>query len=62
MMVVLDSLTPDERVCFVLHDVFELPFKEIAPIVDRSAPAARQLASRARRRVRGQTPDPEIPR
>jgi RNA polymerase sigma-70 factor (ECF subfamily) len=50
---VLDALTPAERVAFVLHDVFAVPFDEIAPIVGRSADAARQLASRARRRVRG---------
>jgi len=54
LMVVLESLTPPERVAFVLHDVFAVPFEEIAPIVDRSPEAARQLASRARRRVRGQ--------
>jgi len=53
LFVVLDSLTPAERVAFVLHDVFALPFDEIAPIVDRSPTATRQLASRARRRVRG---------
>ncbi|HYE85045.1 MAG TPA: sigma-70 family RNA polymerase sigma factor [Vicinamibacterales bacterium] len=49
---VLDTLTPAERVAFVLHDMFDLSFDEIAPIVERSAAAARQLASRARRRVR----------
>ncbi len=54
MLVVLESLTPPERVAFVLHDVFGVAFEEIAPIVDRSPAAARQLASRARRRVRGQ--------
>jgi hypothetical protein len=48
---VLDTLTPPERVAFVLHDMFGVPFEEIAPIVGRNAPAARQLASRARRRV-----------
>src|SRR4051795_7165766 len=53
MLVVLDSLTPAERVAFVLHDVFGVPFDEIAPIVGRTPAAARQLASRARRRVRG---------
>lgn len=53
LLVVLDTLTPAERLAFVLHDVFGLPFDEIAPIVDRSPIAARQLASRARRRVRG---------
>jgi RNA polymerase sigma-70 factor (ECF subfamily) len=53
LLVVLDQLAPAERVAFVLHDVFDLPFETIAPIVDRSPEAARQLASRARRRVRG---------
>jgi RNA polymerase sigma factor (sigma-70 family) len=53
LLVVLDTLSPAERVAFVLHDVFDLPFEEIAPIVDRTPEAARQLASRARRRVRG---------
>src|SRR5215207_9803936 len=48
LLVVLDTLTPAERVAFVLHDVFAIPFYQIAPIVDRSAPATRQLASRAR--------------
>ena len=52
LLVVLDKLSPAERVAFVLHDVFDLPFDEIAPIVDRTPDAARQLASRARRRVR----------
>jgi RNA polymerase sigma-70 factor, ECF subfamily len=52
LLVVLDTLSPAERVAFVLHDVFDLPFEEIAPIVDRTPEAARQLASRARRRVR----------
>src|SRR3954468_20095303 len=59
MQVVLDALTPAERVCFVLHDVFAVPFDEIAPIVGRSPEAARQLASRARRRVRG-APVPDV--
>jgi RNA polymerase sigma factor (sigma-70 family) len=54
LLVVLDTLTPGERVALVLHDVFGVSFEEIAPIIGRSAPAARQLASRARRRVRGQ--------
>jgi RNA polymerase sigma-70 factor, ECF subfamily len=49
---VLDTLSPAERIAFVLHDMFGVPFEEIAPIVGRNAPAARQLASRARRRVR----------
>jgi RNA polymerase sigma factor (sigma-70 family) len=53
LLVVLDRLTPAERLAFVLHDMFALPFEEIAPIVGRSATATRQLASRARRRVRG---------
>jgi RNA polymerase sigma-70 factor (ECF subfamily) len=53
LLVVLDKLAPAERVAFVLHDMFDLPFDEIAPIVGRSPTAARQLASRARRRVRG---------
>jgi RNA polymerase sigma-70 factor (ECF subfamily) len=53
LLVVLDRLTPAERLAFVLHDMFAMPFEEIAPIVGRSAEAARQLASRARRRVRG---------
>ena len=53
LLVVLDRLAPAERLAFVLHDIFGLPFDEIAPIVGRSAEAARQLASRARRRVRG---------
>jgi RNA polymerase sigma factor (sigma-70 family) len=52
LLVVLDTLTPAERVAFVLHDVFAVPFDQIAPIVDRSTPATRQLASRARARVR----------
>jgi RNA polymerase sigma factor (sigma-70 family) len=53
LIVVLDTLTPAERVAFVLHDMFDIPFGEIAPMVGRSAVAARQLASRARRQVRG---------
>jgi RNA polymerase sigma-70 factor (ECF subfamily) len=53
LLVVLDRLTPAERLAFVLHDMFALPFEEIAPIVGRSVEATRQLASRARRRVRG---------
>jgi len=56
LLVVLDMLTPAERVAFVLHDTFGLPFGEIAAITGRSPAAARQLASRARRRVRGTTP------
>src|SRR5258707_10014872 len=53
LLVVLDRLSPAERLAFVLHDVFAMPFDEIAPIVERSETATRQLASRARRRVRG---------
>ncbi|HEX3238275.1 MAG TPA: RNA polymerase sigma factor SigJ [Gaiellaceae bacterium] len=56
LLVVLDTLTPAERLAFVLHDMFGLPFDEIAPILERSPAATRQLASRARRRVRGATP------
>src|SRR5581483_3644860 len=55
MMVVLDTLAPAERLAFVLHDMFAVPFAEIAPVVGRSPEAARQLASRARRRVQGAT-------
>jgi len=53
LLVVLETLSPAERLAFVLHDMFAVPFEEIAPIVERSPTAARQLASRARRRVRG---------
>ncbi len=59
LLVVLESLTPAERLAFVLHDMFALPFEEIAPIVERSPEATRQLASRARRRVRGAAPAPD---
>src|ERR687889_1195556 len=59
LLVVLETLTPAERLAFVLHDTFAVPFDEIAPIVGRSPAAARQLASRARRRVRGATPAPD---
>jgi len=59
LLIVLDTLTPAERLAFVLHDMFDVPFEEIAPIVDRSPTAARKLASRARQRVRGAAPDPE---
>jgi RNA polymerase sigma factor (sigma-70 family) len=65
LLVVLDALTPAERLAFVLHDMFELPFEEIAPMVGRTPAAARQLASRARRRVKGAevpAPDPDLPR
>jgi len=56
LLVVLETLTPSERLAFVLHDMFGVPFEEIAPIVERNPAAARQLASRARRRVRGVEP------
>jgi RNA polymerase sigma-70 factor (ECF subfamily) len=59
LLVVLDSLTPAERLAFVLHDLFAVPFDEIAPVLDRTPEATRQLASRARRRVRGSTADPD---
>ena len=59
LLVVLETLEPAERLAFVLHDVFGMPFDEIAPIVDRSAVAARQLASRARRRVQSRAPNPD---
>ncbi|HEY1571849.1 MAG TPA: sigma-70 family RNA polymerase sigma factor [Pseudonocardiaceae bacterium] len=63
LLVVLDTLTPAERIAFVLHDLFGVSFDEIAPVVERSPAAARQLASRARRRVRGaDTPDPDLGR
>jgi RNA polymerase sigma-70 factor (ECF subfamily) len=65
LLVVLDTLAPAERLAFVLHDMFELPFEEIAPMVGRSPAAARQLASRARRRVKGAdipTADPDLAR
>lgn len=59
LLVVLESLTPPERLAFVLHDVFGMPFDEIAPVVERSPAATRQLASRARRRVRAEAPEPD---
>jgi RNA polymerase sigma-70 factor, ECF subfamily len=59
LLVVLDRLSPAERLAFVLHDMFGVPFEEIAPIVERSSAATRQLASRARRRVRGLGADAE---
>jgi RNA polymerase sigma factor (sigma-70 family) len=65
LLVVLDSLSPAERLAFVLHDMFDLPFEEIAPMVGRTPAAARQLASRARRRVKGAelpAPDPDLAR
>jgi RNA polymerase sigma factor (sigma-70 family) len=63
LLVVLDTLTPAERLAFVLHDLFAVPFEEIAPILDRSSAAARQLASRARRRLQGApAPDTDLAR
>jgi RNA polymerase sigma-70 factor (ECF subfamily) len=65
LQVVLETLTPAERLAFVLHDMFGLPFDEIAPMVERSPAMARQLASRARRRVRGaepSAPEPDVGR
>jgi RNA polymerase sigma factor (sigma-70 family) len=59
LLVVLETLSPPERLAFVLHDIFAVPFDEIAPIVDRSPEAARQLASRARRRVRAENTVPD---
>jgi RNA polymerase sigma factor (sigma-70 family) len=59
LVVVLETLSPAERLAFVLHDMFAVPFEEIAPIVDRSPAAARQLASRARRRVRAERTVPD---
>ncbi|HUO38131.1 MAG TPA: sigma factor-like helix-turn-helix DNA-binding protein [Mycobacterium sp.] len=59
LFVVLDTLAPAERLAFVLHDVFAVPFDEIAPIIERSPAAARQLASRARRRVRSEQAIPD---
>src|SRR3954468_15911000 len=62
LLVVLETLNPAERLAFVLHDMFDVSFEEIAPIVGRSPTAARQLASRARRRVRGAAPAPDTDR
>jgi len=65
LLVVLDRLSPAERIAFVLHDLFDFPFDVVAPMLDRSTDAARQLASRARRRVQGAeipTPDPDLAR
>jgi RNA polymerase sigma-70 factor (ECF subfamily) len=64
LLVVLETLTPAERLAFVLHDLFAVPFDEIGAMIERSPDAARQLASRARRRVRGRAPlpDPDIAR
>ena len=61
MLIVLETLTPPERLAFVLHDTFGLPFEQIAPIVQRSPVATRQLASRARRQLRGATASAEVP-
>ena len=64
LLVVLETLNPAERLAFVLHDMFAVPYDEIAPMVDRTPEAARQLASRARRRVQGEVPvaDPDVGR
>jgi RNA polymerase sigma factor (sigma-70 family) len=64
LLIVLDTLSPAERLALVLHDMFAVPFDEIAPIVDRSPEAARQLASRARQRLQGErtAPDPDLAR
>jgi RNA polymerase sigma-70 factor (ECF subfamily) len=59
LLVVLETLAPRERVAFVLHDMFAVPFDEIGPVIDASPAAARQLASRARRAVQGAAPDPD---
>ncbi|WP_328862183.1 sigma-70 family RNA polymerase sigma factor [Streptomyces sp. NBC_00306] len=59
LLVVLDMLTPAERLAFVLHDMFAVPFDEIGPMLERSPAAVRQLASRARRRIKGGTPAPD---
>ena len=61
LLVVLDTLAPAERLAFVLHDMFAVPFDEIGPILGRSPNATKQLASRARRRVRGVAPVPRSP-
>lgn len=60
LLVVLETLPPAERLAFVLHDMFAMPFDEIAPIVDRTPEAARQLASRARRRLQGTASEPDV--
>src|SRR5215468_1760502 len=60
LLVVLETLAPAERVAFVLHDIFDMPFDEIAPIVERTPDAARQLASRARRRVQERKATPDV--
>jgi RNA polymerase sigma factor (sigma-70 family) len=60
LLVVLETLEPDERLAFVLHDMFAVPFDEIGELIDRTPAATRQLASRARRRVRGEAPPPDL--
>jgi RNA polymerase sigma-70 factor (ECF subfamily) len=60
LLVVLETLTPPERLAYVLHDMFSVPFEEIGAILDRSPEAARQLASRGRRRIRGANANPEV--
>ena len=60
LLVVLETLAPPERLSFVLHDMFAVPFDQIAPVVDRSPEAARQLASRARRRLKARRPSPTL--
>ncbi len=62
LLVVLDTLEPDERLAFVLHDMFAVPFNDIAAVIERSPAATRQLASRARRRVQGASPLPDLRR
>jgi RNA polymerase sigma-70 factor (ECF subfamily) len=62
LLVVLDTLEPDERLAFVLHDMFAVPFSDIAAVIERSPAATRQLASRARRRVQGASPPPDLRR
>ena len=62
LLVILDTLTPHERLAFVLHDIFAVPFEEIAPIVEREVAATRQLASRAHRRIRGEAKVATAPR
>jgi RNA polymerase sigma factor (sigma-70 family) len=62
LLIVLDVLSPAERLAFVLHDMFDVPFDEIGPMIGRSATAARQLASRARRRVQGAVVEPDVNR
>ncbi|WP_439028877.1 sigma-70 family RNA polymerase sigma factor [Gordonia terrae] len=62
LLVVLESLSPAERLAFVLHDMFALPYEQIAPIVDRTPQTAKKLASQARRRVQGVTPNPDLRR